>query len=215
MNQVHTPNAMGPLALFASVAAAIFVGGSGTLVVQRMLAPAQAPRPVEEPLGGGAADPRLAQALLDLAAELRANRAAPSPLAVPAAEPSQRRALGESGDSGMAELAAAVRELRAALQHGSVGSASASLPALTRPREDFRALLPALPPEEQDHERAYTRQHLFWSEQQILERYGLPDSINVSGAGLTTWNYSDSAHDGARSFYVRFFEGRVISVEGD
>jgi hypothetical protein len=53
---------------------------------------------------------------------------------------------------------------------------------------------------------------LFWSEQQILERYGAPDSIAIQANGCANWEYEDPLEDGTRSFRVRIFQGRVIEI---
>ena len=203
---------MRPFALFATIAAAIFVGGSGTLLVQHVLAPTESPRPVAESTGNTAVDPELVGALIQLSKELRESRSVASPLAAPSAETFSRSVATESGQSALAELAAAVRELRGALQHGSAGTSATSLPALTLPRDDLRAWLPELPAEVTDPDRAYTRQHLFWSEQQVLERYGAPDQVRILDNGCAYWSYEDPEEGGNRSFHVRIFQGRVIGI---
>ncbi|HTF88516.1 MAG TPA: hypothetical protein VK843_08905 [Planctomycetota bacterium] len=202
-----------PFPLFATVAAAIFVGGSGTVLVHHLLEPVESPRPIEASAAGASMDPRLVEALMQLAQELREARSITPPLAVPASMSSQRSPATESGESAISEFTAAVRELRAALQQTGPG-ATANPPPPRLPHEGLRAWLPELAPEVEDRTVAYTRQHLFWSEQQILDRYGLPDQIDVHGNGGTRWWYQDNPSN-KRSFAVVLYQGRVISVEAN
>jgi hypothetical protein len=218
MSQSAEPASMRPLALFATVTAGIFVGGSGALLVQRALEPAEV-QAAYEPTTSAAPDPKLAEALSELARELRTlreTRSLMSPPAVPSSEPSQRAVATESGDSALVELAAAVRELRGALANRETEVTSSavtpSLPVLTRPRDNRRAWLPELPPEVEDRSSAFTRQYVLWTEQQILDHFGAPDRIGVEKDGSLEWTYVDPVPDGDRSFYVTIYQGRVIHV---
>ena len=112
----------------------------------------------------------------------------------------------------MSELASAVRELRETLRSQSIGSPGGGVrPAPALPQADFRAWLPELPQDTPNRARAYTRQHLFWSEQQVLDHYGLPDGIGGDAAGVT-WYYTDPDR-GPRSFRVQFIQGRVSGID--
>lgn len=198
-------------ALFVTIAVAIFAGGSGVVLVQHLFTRMEPPYLVEDSTPASTSDPRLAEALIQLAKELRESRASTAALDSPVPEPSQRSVVSPSGESALAELAAAVRELRAALQQSGGGAGSVSLPAVTRPRNELRTWLPELAADVPDHEAAYTRQHMFWTEQQIVDKYGMPDSIDISENGSAIWSYTDPDED-KRSFYVRVFQGRVVSI---
>ncbi len=212
MNHVNEPSSMRPFTLITTIAMAIFVGGSGTLLLHSLLEPAGSPRTVEESTSNAAADPRLAEALIQLARELHDSHSVTAPLSLPASETSQRSVATASGDSALVELAAALRELRDELEHRGAATSPANLPVPTLPPEDQRAWLPQLPSDVKNQDRAYTRQHLFWTEQQVLDRYGLPDAITAFGASVDTWYYQDP--DAAkRSFEVKFSQGRVVGIE--
>ncbi len=211
MKDQSEPVSVRHFAMFVTIAIAIFAGGSGVVLVQHLFTRMQPPHLVEDSTPASTSDPRLAEALIQLAKELRESRSSTSALNSPVPEPSQRSVATESGESALAELAVAVRELRAALQQSGGSAASANLPALTRPRKDLRTWLPELAADVSDREAAYTRQHMFWTEQQILDSYGMPDSISVRENGVSIWRYEDP-DDGKRSFYVCIFHGKVISV---
>ncbi len=197
-------------AMFVTIAIAIFAGGSGVVLVQHLFARMEPPHLVEDSTPASTSDPRLAEALIQLAKELRESRASAPALNSPLAEPSQRSVATPSGESALAELAAAVRELREALQHSSGGPSPTTLSPVTRPRDDLRTWLPELAADVPDREAAYTHQHMFWTEQQILDSYGMPDSIAVQD-GVSIWRYEDPEY-GKRSFHVCIFQGRVIFV---
>ena len=197
--------------LFVTIAAAIFVGGSGTVLVHHVLAPSESQRHVEESTGSVVVDPRLAEAMNQIAKELHEMRSATASSPTPSDEPSHRSVAADSGDSALVELAAAVRELRGALQHGSPGQSAANPSPPVLPRIDQRAWLPELPSGTTDRDHSYTRQHLFWTEQQVLDQYGIPDEIG-SGEGLEYWYYRDEP-TGKRSFTIMMSQGRVIQVQ--
>jgi hypothetical protein len=213
MKNVNEGVSIQHFAQFVTIAAAIFVGGSGTLLVHHILAPSESPRRVEELTASAAVDPRLSEALVQLAKELHENRSATLPIVSQSGEPSQRSVATESGDSALTELAAAVRELRSVLQHGGAGgSAAAVLPAPVLPPAGQRAWLPELSPDVKSPDRAYSQQHMFWSEQQVLDHYGLPDGISSHGNGEYTWWYTDD-QGSKRSFEVHLSQGRVTEVQ--
>ena len=74
--------------------------------------------------------------------------------------------------------------------------------------------------EEGSYERAdqtLRSQHMFWSQQDILTRYGKPDSIEAEGS-VTTWYYEDVRRiDGLGKADVWFYfnDGLVFSGEFD
>jgi hypothetical protein len=178
-----------------------------------MLAPIESPRRVEESTASAAVDPRLSEALIQLAKELHESRSATAPIVVPSGEPSQRSVATESGEGALTELAIAVRELRGVLQHGGAGGSSAAvLPAPVLPPAGQRAWLPELSSDVHDRSRAYTGQHLFWSEQQVLDHYGRPDFVYIDSVGGATWRYQDDQGN-KRSFDVKVFQGRVSGVQ--
>ncbi|HTF88515.1 MAG TPA: hypothetical protein VK843_08900 [Planctomycetota bacterium] len=208
------PVSIQPLALFALITAATLVGGGAVLLVQPLLVPAPTLAASVEPGTTVTSDAALAKAMSELAQEWREGRASRAPLESLPPEPSQRSALTQSGDTAIAELAAAVRELREALQRGNAGSLNANHAAIAPPRDHRRAYLPALPAELAvgESDDYYTSQHMLWSEQQILDTYGVPDEIYVAANTRATWKYHDPDETGARSFYVLIFQGRVIAV---
>jgi hypothetical protein len=211
-NTIH-PDSTRPFTLFVIIAGAVLVGGSGTLLLQRLLGPQEDARPFGAPPTEVVVDPRLAQAMSLLVYELRESRASVAQLPTPAAEASPRRSVAGPDERTLADLISAVNGLRDAFRQGSAGASGASQPALFPPPDDRRAWLPDLPADVQDRERAHTRQHLFWSEQQVLNRYGTPDTIRIID-NVAVWSYEDESEDGARSFYVRVYQGRVIGVGG-
>ena len=205
---------MRPFTLFATIALAIFVGGSGTVLVHKLFEPAGTSRTLEESTANAPLDPRLVEALLQLTRELHDSHSVSAPLGSPNSESSQRSVATASGDSTLSELAVALKELREELQHRGSATSPVNLPVPKLPPEDQRAWLTPLPADVKDQDRAYTRQHLFWTEQQILDRYGLPDMINPGRGDTTLWFYRDPDAE-KRSFRVTFSQGRVIGVERD
>jgi hypothetical protein len=197
------------LALFGTIAAAIFVGGSGLLVVHSLLIPVEPRQLMEASPDSAGGDRTIADAIDKLTRVLEASDvSAPSQSS---AEPSQRVLATESGNSATTtEFAAAIRDLRDLLQSTTFASTAVRAPMLTLPREELRGNLPVLPSDVKDQGRAYTRQHLFWSEQQVLDHYGLPEEIGVPSVHYQIWYYQP---EGQRRFSIRLAQGRVIGVD--
>lgn len=204
---------MRPLALFATVAAAIFVGGTATWVVQQLFARTETPRIALEPTLEEAGDARLVRALEELVQAMREGRGVGAPPGAAGIESPGRVPVTESGETALLELTAVIGELRRLLQDQSIGGSAARWPSITIPPEGTRAGLPPLPPDVEDPDSAYTRQHLFWSEQQVLDRYGLPDHVYVGGSGVVTWEYSAPANGAGGEFHVKLYQGRVVSID--
>ena len=87
-------------------------------------------------------------------------------------------------------------------------SGSAPLPPLdaARPPSDRSALI-ALATAENDQSRQLWRRHAFWTCQQVLDAYGLPDQIEA-GDGLMGWYYQTSE----RTLHFEFYEGMLINL---
>jgi hypothetical protein len=207
-----SPDRQPLLAQFAALAAAIFVGASAALAVHRLLAPTSPPAAVELPAAvapSAPADSRVAEALIELARELRETRAILETLS---ADP-QRTSVAVPGEPSLDSLASVLRSLEASL--AARGSDDGRAPAALRPpQEQHRAWLPPVPADTPDRDRFRTRQHLFWTEQQILDRYGKPDEVNVNN-DVSYWDYKDESEgDDHRGFQVVFHRGQVIRVEG-
>ncbi|HTF89314.1 MAG TPA: hypothetical protein VK843_12960 [Planctomycetota bacterium] len=198
------------LVMFGAIFAGIFFGGAGLLILHSVLSPAAPASAVEAASVTVVTDPKLVEALDRMTRALHETKMN-SPVPAGTGESTQRVVASDSGESALVELAAAVRELRGALQRGSVG-ASAAVPLATALRDPGnRTWLPELGPDIKDRVREYNRQHLLWTEQQVVERYGLPDSISSNGSGFETWNYQDDP-GGIRSFGFQITQGRVIGV---
>ena len=89
----------------------------------------------------------------------------------------------------------------------------ATSPAVSLLYEEAKKLLPDLPEGEADRSRAYTRYHLLWTEQQVLDRYGKPNAAGDWGNGdnRVRWSYSDE-HDKRQGFTFVLYQGRVEKV---
>ncbi|MBK8180044.1 MAG: hypothetical protein IPK67_14415 [Planctomycetes bacterium] len=201
-----------PLTFFVSVAAAVFAGVAGALFFDHLLQPAQSPLQVGDPVSIAHVDPALVEAMSTLAAELRTGRVG-NVGSIPPSSETQRTLATESGESILVELAAAVRELRTALRqdHGSVTLATS--PATSLPYGAARKLLPDLPEGESNRSRAYTRHHLLWTEQQVLDRYGQPDMVGRTSSQdqRVRWSYCDG-QDQEPGFTFVMYQGRVEQV---
>jgi len=203
---------MPPLQFFATIAAAVFLGGSGTVLVHHLLEPTVQSRVPEDQVGSGSSDSRVGDALIQIAKELHELRSS----ALTAAEPStgeakQRTVATESGESALSEIATVMRELRSVLEAASARNPAMTSQALSIPRDNRKKWLPEVPGSVGQRTAAYTQQHLFWTEQQVLDTYGLPGGVTVSSDEVQIWNYFDP--DTQRSFSLRLSHGRVIGVE--
>jgi len=212
MKLTNNPGLMTPLQLFATIAAAIFVGGSGTALVHHLLEPTAPPLVAEDQIGSNPSDSRVGDALIQIAKELHELPSSPITGAVqPTGEAIQRTVATESGENVLTEIAALMRELRSVLEATSARAPATASQALSIPRDNRGKWLPEASGEIGQRLVAYTRQHLFWTEQQVLDTYGLPSGVMPGTDGLQTWVYFDEATK--RSFNVKLSQGRVIAIE--
>jgi hypothetical protein len=82
-----------------------------------------------------------------------------------------------------------------------------ALDGTTLPKQS-EALVPLMGQSEEDRSRA----HWFLGYQQILARYGRPDSMDVNPEGALVWIYNEAATRGQIGF--TFFDGFVVRVWG-
>ena len=209
MKSEFAPAAQHPLTRFVSVAAAVFVGVAGGLLVHDLIQLAESPRVLGDSVPSTFIDPALVDALKALAAEFRDRRVASSNLVAPSPD-SQRTIATESGEGTIGELAVAVRELRTALRDGRTSVPITTSPVIALPYEQARKLLPDLPAGETDRSRAYTRHHLLWTEQQVLDRYGQPSVVWNEG-DQERWGYCDE-REKSLGFTFAIYQGRVVQV---
>lgn len=195
--------AFAALALVALLLGGLAGGLLGSLLAQ------PAPAPAIAPASSGASaplDPALARAIQELAREVRllgssSAAAAPEPGRTPVGgEPA------ESHDSG--DLIAALDRLTRALQAsqsraspGGIGITPLILPAGGK-RLDALATLAR-----RDWE-VNSREHRFWTYQQVLDRYGPPDEVTGDGK----WLYTLALAEGERSLTFVFVDGYVANV---
>jgi hypothetical protein len=97
-------------------------------------------------------------------------------------------------------------EARAAAGQGFPGSGPLPLLDPTRAPADRSALI-ALANEENDASRPLWRRHAFWTCQQVIDAYGLPDQIEY-GDGSMGWYYDT----GQRTIHFVFYEGMLINI---
>jgi hypothetical protein len=97
-------------------------------------------------------------------------------------------------------------ESRAAAGQGFPGSGPLPLLDPTRAPADRSALI-ALANEENDASRPLWRRHAFWTCQQVIDAYGLPDQIEY-GDGSMGWYYDT----GQRTIHFVFYEGMLINI---
>ena len=60
---------------------------------------------------------------------------------------------------------------------------------------------------EENEQRRLWRQHAFWTCQQVLEAYGLPDRVEAAD-GAMTWEYETTE----RTVTFQFYEGMLINI---
>ena len=63
-----------------------------------------------------------------------------------------------------------------------------------------------------DQEDELARRFFFWSQQDVLDRFGIPDRIYSTDAGLAQWTYDFEDGDIKYDFTLQFHEGRVIRM---
>ncbi len=157
----------------------------------------------------------LAKAIAELSASVRALEEKVGALQIPAAPaPTSRAAAG--GSPGPSEdlgktLRDLVRKLDV-LQSGTASSVSAQPPlALQAARPPVVAVLEAVrarPLAER------TRDHAMWTFQEVLDRYGRPDGVDLYGGEPPTirWTYN---LPGNRLLRFKFFQGYVLWVSDE
>jgi hypothetical protein len=117
--------------------------------------------------GARSTDPELAAALRDVATELRALREERERTSQRSA-PSERIEAADSKNTAPPDLAAAMRELAEALRSRTASTQAG--PELVVPRPDApHAWIPEATGSADEYRRRVTREHLFWSEQQMLD----------------------------------------------
>ena len=87
------------------------------------------------------------------------------------------------------------------------------LPTETRRKEELWNLGQAFErANELDQDDEFIRRYLLWSGQDILDRFGIPDSIYVSDTSVMRWNYEyeDDRIEYDITFHI--FDGRVIRM---
>ncbi|TAH38005.1 MAG: hypothetical protein EYC70_05110 [Planctomycetota bacterium] len=191
-----------PVLLYAGCLA---LGGvAGGVLGQALLAPARQPPPVPAPAVAATRSAEELELLQRLAAAM--DRLA----AALAAAPAERRDFNPPADPAP-ELALVLQELRA-LARGSMtraGAPEAPLPVFNTSLEPDRAALAPL--YEQDYDARY-RAHRYWTTDQVLDRYGVPDYMLPQDAGVLRWAYEDPVTENWMEF--DFYQGIVIRVDG-
>ena len=95
----------------------------------------------------------------------------------------------------------------AAASAPSPGARALALDGAALPKQS-EALVPLMSQNEEDRSRA----HWFLTYQQVLARYGRPDSMDVSPEGTLVWIYNEAHTRGQLGF--TFFDGFVVRVWG-
>jgi hypothetical protein len=164
-----------------------------------------------EPAGGTAVEARdLASGMRALAREIEALRMALGKAPEPGREALPAASAAEPPSSFATEQV--TRDLervidQLAARSGSLASVT-SHAVVAAPAEAHPERIAAL---RHQPEAERSRAHFFWTYQQVLDRYGMPDSIYHSPDGLLTWYYQTDA-DSQLGF--GFFDGYVIQVSG-
>ena len=164
-----------------------------------------------EPVDAPALDVRdLVNGMRALTREIEELRAALPRAADPAREalPATSRASQPSTsveEPGSRDLEGVIEQIAA--RAGATMSAAPR--AIVVPSESHPERIAAL---RQQAEAERSRAHFFWSYQQVLDRYGMPDSIYHASDGLLTWYYRTD--DVEHQLGFGFYEGFVIQVTG-
>jgi len=136
----------------------------------------------------------------------------------PAPAPSPQQPLAPSGEDhairDLIDVAMVLGRLEdiAKLLEARIGQATSAFPGssplplldATRTPADRSALI-ALATEENDQRQVWKR-HAFWTCQQVLDAYGLPDQIET-GDGSMGWYYDT----GERTVHFVFYEGMLVN----
>ena len=149
-----------------------------------------------------------------------------APVAAPAGPASTRTPVGgpafdaEGLAASMGALAAAIRTLPTG---GARGSSDAGLvaPGFVDRRtafatDDLKRTIRADTDGDATEAavRGYRNDHLFWTKQEILDRYGKPDAVYPSD-GFVTWCYEVHGSEDYEDIDFAFDEGVVVSVQYD
>ena len=169
------------------------------------------PPPSQEP----GRDESLAKAIAELSASVRALEEKVGALRIPAAPaPTSRTAAG--GSPGPSEdLERTLRDLVGkldALQSGTAGWVSAQPPlALQAAKPPVVAVLEAVRARSLAER---TRDHAMWTFQEVLDRYGRPDGVDLYGGEPPTirWTYNLPEN---RLLRFKFFQGYVLWVSDE
>lgn len=188
-------------------AGCLLLGGIAGGILGQVLFPGSAAPPATAPVpqpaaarsaeelellrGLGAAVDRLAAAL---AASSTERRSLPPPLQGPAQ--------GTAPETPQAPTA------EQALARPPAGSES-SLPAFEHAQEANRAALAPL--YQQDYDARYLA-HRYWTTEQVLKAYGVPDFLLPQDNGVVKWAYVDPVSEDWMQF--DFYQGIVIRVDG-
>ena len=208
--QPPSPRGPGAGALLLAFLAGTLGGAAAALLVQ--------PRAASE----GADDAALRQSIAALDETVRALGAQVEGLArTPpvreqgATEPLAAPAHGDQAISDLVDVAmvlgrlediAKLLQTRVATT-GSGFAGAGALPPLeaTQPPSDRNALIGLAT--EENNQRQIWRRHAFWTCQQVIDAYGLPDQIEA-GDGLMGWYYDT----GERTLHFEFYEGMLVNL---
>ncbi|HZL99590.1 MAG TPA: hypothetical protein VFD43_04985 [Planctomycetota bacterium] len=136
----------------------------------------------------------------------------PGPPAEPLDVPDAAGA-GAAASPDLSALLARLDDVALLLQAQAAAGSSAFAGSLPLPPLDAtrgtpdRSALVALALEENDQTRQIWRRHAFWTCQQVLDAYGLPDQIEAGDATMG-WYYDT----GQRMVHFVFHEGMLINV---
>jgi hypothetical protein len=206
---MQPPPPRGPgLGLLLAFLAGAIGGAAGALLVMPRGTP------------GGAEDPGLRQAVAALDDTVRAlgeqvtglSRAQPAR----ASSPTEPLAVHDGGAITAVDVAALLARLDDIARHlqarstgggpGFTGAASQPPLDIARSSPNRTALL-ALSVEENDETRPLWRRHAFWTCQQVIDAYGLPDQIETGDSAMG-WYYQT----GERTVHFVFYEGMLINI---
>ncbi len=195
-----------PATVVLALLALLFGGVAGGVLGVALLqpSPAEAPR-TAAPAAVAELDPALAKAIEELAREVRL-LGGPAPTA----DAPERTPVGHEGAESFdpKELIAALDRLTQALKaaQGRASPGGIGITPLILPSGGKR--LDALESLSGRGWQELSRDHRFWTYQQVLDRYGPPDEVNGSGQ----WLYMLPLADGERSLTFTFVQGYVANV---
>lgn len=107
-------------------------------------------------------------------------------------------------------LAALVDVLASAGRQGSATPPAALAGTLSELVLDHEGAEPEVfPPQEDFSTMGFSKRHVLWREQQVLDAYGVPDAMSVNPHGELIWSYFEGDDD----LEFVFYDGRVLRVE--